>query len=237
MMSNRSNEFDFIWRKKPLQTYDQRLINLFKANTSWVGLFAAQSFDNLIAVEIIDYLKNGYPYKNTRVKIIDDARDLYLYLLYVKLSKKFEPNSEVARKLDYAIQEMGTIRICRSLYDQQDIKEVFSEQISYLAEKQQIERMNEFCDFIVDNNVEKIKLYLKNKEININSMFKGGAAIHWAVGHGRIEIVKILMEHGADLSLKNHRDETAIESATHSGLDAIVEILNAKAEVSNSLRH
>ncbi len=53
----------------------------------------------------------------------------------------------------------------------------------------------------------------------------GGAALHWAVGGGKIEIIELLLEHGADKSATDGHGQTALELAQKRGREEIAELL------------
>ncbi len=53
----------------------------------------------------------------------------------------------------------------------------------------------------------------------------GGPALHWAVGGGRAETVKLLLDHGADPRALDGEDQTALDLAQKRGRDEIAEVL------------
>lgn len=52
-------------------------------------------------------------------------------------------------------------------------------------------------------------------------------ALHYAAYHGHAEVVDTLLEHGAQVSLRNKAGETAIESAAQKGFDSICEKISS----------
>jgi hypothetical protein len=52
-----------------------------------------------------------------------------------------------------------------------------------------------------------------------------GPALHWAVGGGRAETVKLLLDHGADPNARDAKGQTALELAQKRGRDEIAELL------------
>ena len=53
----------------------------------------------------------------------------------------------------------------------------------------------------------------------------GGPALHWAVGGGRAETVKLLLDAGAEVQARDGEGQSALELAEARGRDEIVEVL------------
>jgi ankyrin repeat protein len=51
------------------------------------------------------------------------------------------------------------------------------------------------------------------------------AARHWAVGGGKAETVKLLLDHGAEVSARDAQGQTALDLAQARGRDDIAEHL------------
>jgi hypothetical protein len=54
---------------------------------------------------------------------------------------------------------------------------------------------------------------------------QGGPALHWAAGSGRAETVRLLIEHGADVTARDHNDMTALQVAVKRGHEAVAALL------------
>ena len=76
-------------------------------------------------------------------------------------------------------------------------------------------------------NVEAVKLLLAYDKsiVNYQSDVDGWTPIDDAVLKGNIEIVKILLENGADPRIPNFKNETSIDMATKFGKGEIVKLL------------
>lgn len=60
-----------------------------------------------------------------------------------------------------------------------------------------------------------LRMILDKKDVNINAKTNGGeTALFWAALEGRREIVEILLKHGADITIKNSSEQTALEVST-----------------------
>ena len=59
---------------------------------------------------------------------------------------------------------------------------------------------------IDENNIEDVETIIKQIEDldNLNLDIEGTNPLHYAILEDKIEIVKILVEHGADVNLKNN---------------------------------
>jgi len=55
----------------------------------------------------------------------------------------------------------------------------------------------------------------------------GSTALHLAAGWGRVDVVKLLLEHGADKTAKNKHGRTALELAKEAGFEEVVKALEA----------
>ncbi len=69
--------------------------------------------------------------------------------------------------------------------------------------------------------------YLLNQGFDVNAQMNGDAAIHIAAELGNTDLVKLLLQSGADKNLTNARGETAAVLATRSGHIEIAALLNA----------
>lgn len=81
----------------------------------------------------------------------------------------------------------------------------------------------------IDNDCQKVDLLI-NKGVSVNAKDNSGyTALHYACRAGNVEIVKLLLLHGADPNArtKNGRD-TPLHRAAYQGHDAIVSLLLEK---------
>ncbi|XP_059363827.1 B-cell lymphoma 3 protein homolog [Carassius carassius] len=63
----------------------------------------------------------------------------------------------------------------------------------------------------VENNFTDIVVFLIESGCDVNAQsYSGNTALHSACGRGHIEIVRVLLKNGADSSLKNNHNDTAI---------------------------
>jgi len=60
----------------------------------------------------------------------------------------------------------------------------------------------------------------------------GGTALHHAAGQGEVELVRILIAHGANRAARNRAGQTPLDLATIAGHPAVVELLRRAAESS-----
>lgn len=76
-------------------------------------------------------------------------------------------------------------------------------------------------------NVEAVKIILKHDKsiVNYQSDIDGWTPLHDAVLKGNVQIVKILLENGADPRVPNFKNETPIDMATKFGKGEIVKLL------------
>jgi len=68
-------------------------------------------------------------------------------------------------------------------------------------------------------------LLSKGAEVNVQGALEGFTALMTAAAEGQLEVVRILLEHGADPSLKDQDGDTAGSFAEENGHAAVVELL------------
>ena len=81
-----------------------------------------------------------------------------------------------------------------------------------------------------------MKLLLKHgaNPNHLTTYYKIASLLHDAADNGREEIVKLLIENGADVNIKNHRKETPLDVAAQMYRIEIVEILVKNGGVTNT---
>lgn len=78
---------------------------------------------------------------------------------------------------------------------------------------------------IRENEIALVRFFLKRGD-NMNQINSvGNTPLHQAVLFGRIEIVKMLVEVGALLSVRNAEGKTAFEMANEEGMEDIAQLL------------
>jgi len=83
--------------------------------------------------------------------------------------------------------------------------------------------------FIKENSMNNVKLY---EAVDSELDDDGNTGLIFAAMHGKKEIVKLLIEKGADVKAKNYDGNTALMLAAYNGYKAIVDMLiGAGAEV------
>lgn len=76
-----------------------------------------------------------------------------------------------------------------------------------------IEDVKELINAIYENDIEKVKQLIKNVDINWQEPEEGYTLLHIAVDAKNIEVVKILIEAGADVTIEDPFGETALQWA------------------------
>ena len=61
--------------------------------------------------------------------------------------------------------------------------------------------------------------------INVPNDDGGKTPLHWASFNGSLEVVRLLLEHGADAEAKDNKGETALQIAVDGGFEKVVELL------------
>jgi ankyrin repeat protein len=78
-------------------------------------------------------------------------------------------------------------------------------------------------------NTEVAKLLIKHKiDLNKQGPYNGFTALHDAVWQNNIETAKVLIEEGANLNIKSHKGETALEFAKSRNNQEIITLIEQK---------
>ena len=88
----------------------------------------------------------------------------------------------------------------------------------------------------MSRNISLMKLLFKHgaNPNHLTTYYKIASLLHDAADNGREEIVKLLIENGADVNIKNHRKETPLDVAAQMYRIEIVEILVKICGVTNT---
>lgn len=72
----------------------------------------------------------------------------------------------------------------------------------------------QFISYVKKNDIKKVGQMLDKKEVNINRIDQDkNTALHIAIEFGYLDMVKLLIQRGAKLQIKNGNGETAQELA------------------------
>jgi len=85
-------------------------------------------------------------------------------------------------------------------------------------------KMGSFCRLIQIGNYKAIKTLI-DKGVDINKKSLKLTPLMYAARHNRVDILKLLIKHGANLKLKSHNGFTALNWAKHSNANEAYEIL------------
>ena len=93
-------------------------------------------------------------------------------------------------------------------------------------------KMDEFCRACKEGNLSKVKSMVgRGHDMNKKDEKDYGlyeTPLLYAAGEGRFDVVKYLINHGADISKTNHRKQTALHCASEYGHLKVVELLLSK---------
>ncbi|KJP87631.1 hypothetical protein AK88_02659 [Plasmodium fragile] len=103
---------------------------------------------------------------------------------------------------------------------------------SYLNDKDNVDDTNNLsdplCRHVVQANLQYIKSALKNNPYLVNKRNSDGlCALHYACDRGYLDIVKVLIEYGADVNADDSFGDTALHIAAYSGKTDIIKYLTS----------
>jgi len=79
-----------------------------------------------------------------------------------------------------------------------------------------IKDVSPFCQSISKNDIETVKKLIK-MGVNVNKFSGGKSPLMYAARYNRVEMIKLLVEKGADIKAKDKHGDTAIVYAKRSG--------------------
>jgi uncharacterized protein len=87
--------------------------------------------------------------------------------------------------------------------------------------------------FMSVGNIGWVRMLIKSGiNLNIKYSYYGWTALHWAAFHGKLDIVKALINAGADVNAKDNDGWTALHLAAKYGdLDVVKALINAGADL------
>ena len=117
--------------------------------------------------------------------------------------------------------------LCARYNDLDDIKHYYSSlsssDIALLASKQDQNGTTIIHNAAANGHLEVLRFLLPLSSDGVNIPNSGGnTALHWSSLNGHLECVKILVEHGANVGIKNRVGRTAIDEAESGGMRDVV---------------
>ena len=102
-----------------------------------------------------------------------------------------------------------------------------------IGRKQEERDKEEFFQFMRENNIKAIKKLLK-KGFDVNQFIDGTTPIHYTLLIGKFDIVKVLLEAGANVNLEDNEGETPIYTAAWSEhLETVKLLIESGANVNH----
>lgn len=78
-----------------------------------------------------------------------------------------------------------------------------------------------------EGNLEMVQSIIEEQNFDVNTKYEkdGSTALHWAAYGGQYDVVKYLLEHGADVNAKDNNDRTPLMDAAQEGHLEVVKYL------------
>jgi ankyrin repeat protein len=101
--------------------------------------------------------------------------------------------------------------------------------------REEREEKKDLFDTVMLNNISRVREMLRNNRRLVNIVFDGRTPLDAATERGRVEIVKLLLDEGADVNWTNEYGWTALYAAVYYGHIEIVKLLlHSGADVNKS---
>ncbi len=108
---------------------------------------------------------------------------------------------------------------------------VFSLAIMNSLPRVKEQRQRSFAQATMDGNVWRMQL-LHFAGANVNARVNSGLPLFLAAGEGRLDVVRYLLDEGADVNARENRGSTALIEAAYGGhIEVIKELLLRGAEI------
>ena len=89
-------------------------------------------------------------------------------------------------------------------------------------------KVDPFCMAIVKGDIDMVKKMIALGS-DVNESSEGMTPLMYAARYNRVEIIKLLKQHGANVKAKDDKGNTALQFAKHSNAQEAVELLSKKA--------
>ena len=86
--------------------------------------------------------------------------------------------------------------------------------------------LSSFCKAVMQGDVETVKKFIELGE-DVNQKSLGRAPIHYAARYNKVEVLKVLIENGADLKKRCDKGMTAVNYAKMSNATEALAVLKA----------
>lgn len=151
-----------------------------------------------------------YAYESKRKweawKALGDLPQTEAMIKYISLIEEILPDWETNQKNDE--KKEGWVAVSRMANDEIEINE---------------EDKNIF-DRVKEGDIGKVKSFVENCGVDITDEF-GMSLLHWAADRGLLDMVKLLLAHGANIDMRDGSGQTALHYACSCGHSEIVEVL------------
>lgn len=94
-----------------------------------------------------------------------------------------------------------------------------------LYESQSGDSVEELVRAAANGDVTRCKDVLKRPDANVNGMFASHTALQAASQNGHLEVIKVMLEHGADIELEDKDGDRAVHHASFGDEPGVIELL------------
>ncbi len=182
-----------------------------------------KNYDNIVLILKKSYLKkifNRTYNKDTYTNIINEIFIPPLFPMR-RLFNEAQIYTFVNNKMNYSKDETNKFRIYikehmfKDYYVEEKIEEVYYEFIKL---------KKDIAQYVANNDITSVKKYIKYK-LDINKRYKNNTLLEEATGHNYYDIVKLLIDNGANPNIHKDGFENAYLSAERQGYTKIAKLL------------
>ncbi|OXU26427.1 myotrophin [Nasonia vitripennis] len=88
---------------------------------------------------------------------------------------------------------------------------------------------------IKNGDLDQVRDHLENKNLDVNQMIDGRMPLHYAADYGQCEVVRYLLDKGADINATDKHGITTLLAAIWEGHTSCVKLLLEKGAKPNGL--
>ena len=143
-------------------------------------------------------------------------------------------DSKVNTKANSKINNLSEKNLYDSIEEIITIYDIQTDSLEILNKFYQLSEIHQqilIVTLIEHNMVDTLKV-ITESSYNLNFLIRGQTPLHFAINNQNMDMVRILIEHNADLELDDHYKETALNCAVRKGsIDIIKYLLKQGADV------
>ncbi len=221
MVKNQGDKFIKVLHENIEAYFNSGSIKNLSMASDALGDYADLMIKNGVYSEAISLLER---LNSSDTDLSTDTIKYYLSRIYTNLYIDYRKNSDAEKAMFFALP-INNKDIKNSLIftisDYMNNADNFDSILVSALKKNRVavldDHLNRYENALKRGMNDLAQFYIDDSSISINAQrsVDGVSMLHLAVWHGNFDIVKYLVEEGADINLADHEDDTALDYALH----------------------